>query len=52
MPAEVREVHGYGLEGTVGIHRVRLGKAAWIVGGEPPLWVRQVAPGALTWTAR
>ena len=42
MPAEVREVHGYGLEGTVGIHRVRLGKAAWIVGGEPPLWVRQV----------
>ena len=42
MPAEVREVHGYGLEGTVGSHRVRLGKAAWIVGGEPPRWVRQV----------
>ena len=42
MPAEVREVHGYGLEGTVGSHRVRLGKAAWIVGGEPPPWVRQV----------
>ena len=42
MPDDVREVHGYGLEGTVGDHRVRLGKAAWIVGGEPPAWVRQV----------
>ncbi len=42
MPADVREVHGYGLEGTVGSHRVRLGKATWIVGGGPPRWVRQV----------
>ena len=42
MQADVREVHGYGLEGTVGGHRVRLGKATWIVGGEPPRWVRQV----------
>ena len=42
MPAGVREVHGYGLEGTVGTHRVRLGKATWIVGGGPPRWVRQV----------
>ena len=42
MPADVREVHGYGLEGTVGSHRVRLGKATWIVGSGPPRWVRQV----------
>jgi len=42
MPDDVREVHGYGLEGTVGMHRVRLGKASWVVGGEPPPWVRQV----------
>jgi len=42
MPDDVREVPGYGLEGTVGGHRVRLGKARWIVGGEPPRWVRQV----------
>ena len=42
MPQDVREVHGYGLEGTVGNHRVRLGKASWIVGDDPPLWARQV----------
>ena len=53
MPDSVREVHGYGLEGTVGAHRVRLGKASWIVGENPPSWVRQVRrradlDGALT----
>jgi heavy metal translocating P-type ATPase len=42
MPQDVNEVHGYGLEGTVGAHRVRLGKAAWIVGDTTPPWVRQV----------
>jgi heavy metal translocating P-type ATPase len=42
MPADVREVHGYGLEGIVGTRRVRLGKASWIVGADLPLWVRQV----------
>jgi len=42
MPEDVQEVHGYGLEGTVGGHRVKLGKAAWIVGDAAPLWVRQV----------
>ena len=54
MPEDVREVHGYGLEGTVGAHRVKVGKASWIVGDsasvsdEPPVgnpvpaWVRQV----------
>src|ERR1035437_5764536 len=42
MPADVAEVHGYGLEGTVGTHRVKLGKASWIVGETAPSWVRQV----------
>ena len=42
MPANVREVHGYGLEGTVGNHRVKLGKASWIVGDTAPPWARQV----------
>ncbi len=39
-PTEVREVHGYGLEGMVGGRRVRLGKATWIVGDDPPQWAR------------
>lgn len=42
MPEDVKEVHGYGMEGTVGIHRVKLGKASWIVGDTAPAWVRQV----------
>ena len=42
MPENVQEVHGYGLEGTVGGRRVRLGKASWIVGDTTPQWVRQV----------
>ena len=42
MPEDVREVHGYGLKGSVGNHRVRLGKGSWIFGDHPPLWVRQV----------
>jgi len=42
MPDDVQEVHGYGLEGTVGGHRVRLGKASWIVGDTAPTWVLQV----------
>jgi len=42
MPEGVHEVHGYGLEGTVGAHRVKLGKAGWIVGDAAPPWVRQV----------
>ena len=42
MPQDVREVHGYGLQGTVGDHKVRLGKASWIVGDTAPPWVRQV----------
>lgn len=42
MPENVREEHGYGLQGTVGVHEVRLGKAAWITPGPEPGWVRQV----------
>src|SRR5450756_563911 len=42
MPEDVQEVHGYGLQGTVGTHRVKLGKASWIVGAAAPPWVRQV----------
>ena len=42
MPTEVEEVHGYGIEGTVAGHRVRVGKASWIVGDQVPPWVRQV----------
>ena len=42
MPSAVREVHGYGLEGTVEGHEVRLGKAAWIVGSTRPPWLQRV----------
>lgn len=42
MPENVREEHGYGLQGTVGVHEVKLGKAAWITPGTEPGWVRQV----------
>ena len=42
MPEDVHEEHGYGLRGQVGAHEVRVGKAAWIVGGAQPAWVRQV----------
>ncbi len=42
MPSDVVEEHGYGLRGLVGGHEVRLGKAAWIVPGTEPAWVRQV----------
>ena len=41
MPDDVVEEHGYGLSGRVGPHEVRLGKAAWIVPGPTPGWVRQ-----------
>jgi len=41
MPSDVTEHHGYGLEGTVDGHHVRLGKADWIVVGPTPVWVRR-----------
>ena len=42
LPTDVHEVTGYGLEGSVDGHHVRLGKARWIVGESAPSWVRQV----------
>ena len=42
MPEDVQEVHGYGLEGTVGTHRVKLGKGAWAAGDGDSPWIRQV----------
>ena len=42
MPTDVEEVHGYGLQGMVGQHRVKLGRASWIVTGQTPRWVRQL----------
>ncbi|WP_323100732.1 heavy metal translocating P-type ATPase [Intrasporangium sp. YIM S08009] len=41
LPTDVREVHGYGLEGRVEDHVVRLGKASWTVGEDVPGWVAQ-----------
>ncbi len=42
MPEQVREVHGYGLSGVVGGHRVALGKQSWIVPDPAPDWVHRV----------
>ncbi|HMM94642.1 heavy metal translocating P-type ATPase [Phycicoccus sp.] len=42
VPTDVVEEHGRGLRGLVDGHRVRVGKADWIVPGTPPAWVRQV----------
>jgi heavy metal translocating P-type ATPase len=39
--SDVREKHGYGLEGAADGHTVRLGKIAWIVDGQIPGWVRR-----------
>ncbi len=42
LPTEVREVHGYGVEGLVDGRRVRVGKASWVLHDERPAWARQV----------
>ncbi|NUR16292.1 MAG: heavy metal translocating P-type ATPase, partial [Dermatophilaceae bacterium] len=42
LPTDVSEVHGYGLEGRVGDHTVRIGKARWIIGDGDPGWLEQV----------
>ncbi|HEY7050455.1 MAG TPA: heavy metal translocating P-type ATPase [Jatrophihabitantaceae bacterium] len=42
LPTDVTEVHGYGLEGAVADRRVRVGKASWILGDDPPAWARRV----------
>jgi heavy metal translocating P-type ATPase len=39
--SNVREVHGYGVEGRADGHAVRLGKSAWVVDGPIPGWVRR-----------
>jgi heavy metal translocating P-type ATPase len=41
MPDGVREQHGYGLEGSVRGHLVRLGKAGWVMAEPAPAWVHQ-----------
>ena len=41
-PRYVVEEHGYGLRGRVGDREVWLGKAAWIITGDEPAWVRRV----------
>jgi heavy metal translocating P-type ATPase len=40
LPRDVEELQGYGVRGTVGDRRVRLGKADWIVPGAAPAWIR------------
>jgi heavy metal translocating P-type ATPase len=40
IPNDVSERHGYGVEGRVADHRVRLGKAAWIAPSGQPAWMR------------
>lgn len=42
FPTEVTELPGYGIEGHVGSHVVRLGKPSWILGDLTPGWARQV----------
>jgi len=49
----VTERHGYGIEGVVDGHRVRLGKAAWAIDGPAPGWAhrarrRATLDGSLT----
>jgi heavy metal translocating P-type ATPase len=39
--SNITERHGYGVEGIVDGHRIRLGKAAWILDSPAPAWVRQ-----------
>jgi heavy metal translocating P-type ATPase len=35
FPESVRERHGSGIEGIVGLHRVALGQASWLLDGRP-----------------
>ena len=45
LPTEVHEVHGYGLEGVVDGHVVRLGKASLDRRHRPPPWLSACAGG-------
>jgi heavy metal translocating P-type ATPase len=40
-PEQVREEHGYGVQGLVNGQLVMLGKPSWVVPGAAPAWVRQ-----------
>ncbi|MBO9555046.1 heavy metal translocating P-type ATPase [Cellulomonas sp.] len=42
MPTDVVETHGQGVAGAVDGRRVRVGRLAWVAGGEPDRWSRQV----------
>ncbi len=42
LPRDVRDVPGYGVEGTVGGRRVRLGKPTWVMAERTARWARQV----------
>ncbi len=53
LPTEVEEVAGQGIQGRVGTRAVAVGKASWLLGGDPPRWARSVRrradlDGALT----
>jgi heavy metal translocating P-type ATPase len=39
---DVHEVPGYGIDGVVDGHHVRVGKESWVVHDAAPAWVRQV----------
>ena len=39
---DVQELPGYGIQGRVQGHRVRVGKQDWVAAGPAPAWMRQV----------
>jgi heavy metal translocating P-type ATPase len=52
-PTDVQERHGYGLEGTVDGHSVRVGRLDWVCPDTVPVWLRRASrraslEGALT----
>jgi heavy metal translocating P-type ATPase len=42
LPEQVAERPGYGVEGLIGEHTVRLGKGAWVLGDSPGPWAVQL----------
>jgi heavy metal translocating P-type ATPase len=42
LPEGVSERPGYGVEGRVEGHEVRLGKSAWVLGGSPAAWATRL----------
>jgi heavy metal translocating P-type ATPase len=47
LPEAMREVHGYGVEGAVQGHTVRLGRANWVLAGHDAPWARAVGRRAV-----